>query len=173
MRAYKQARRKEDDIAIVTACFRVRLDAAGVVQDGSELAPLLYSHVALAHISRLPASIAFGGMAAKTVSAPRAEQALVGRAIAKTGGTAARVVVCLCASLFLTTRFFGCFAETLDAVLEQLVSGDGPCGAFRTMGRAQVVDELDRPCRHRTHRVMWLCCDGFCPTGAPRHICPL
>jgi xanthine dehydrogenase/oxidase len=47
-RAYKQAKRKDDDIAIVTAALRVRLDADGVVED---------------------VCLAYGGMAPMTVAA--------------------------------------------------------------------------------------------------------
>lgn len=63
VRAFKQARRKEDDIAIVTCCFRVLLDGgspSAVIKD---------------------AGIAFGGMAAKSVAAEKAEQCLIGRSL--------------------------------------------------------------------------------------------
>lgn len=58
MKAYKQAKRKDDDIAIVTAAFRCRLDTNGVVDD---------------------ISLAYGGMAPKTVLAPKAMAALTGK----------------------------------------------------------------------------------------------
>ncbi|KAI1340311.1 xanthine dehydrogenase [Xylariaceae sp. FL0016] len=57
-KAYKQAKRKDDDIAIVTAGFRVRLDKDGMVQD---------------------AAFAFGGMAPTTVLATKAQEAVIGR----------------------------------------------------------------------------------------------
>lgn len=61
IRAYKQARRKEDDIAIVTCCFRVQVDpVSGLVTDSG---------------------LAFGGMAAKSVFAEKAEKALLGKKI--------------------------------------------------------------------------------------------
>ena len=47
-KAYKQAKRKDDDIAIVTAAFRIRLDEQDLVSD---------------------VSLAYGGMAPKTVEA--------------------------------------------------------------------------------------------------------
>jgi xanthine dehydrogenase/oxidase len=47
-KAYKQAKRKDDDIAIVTAAFRVKLDEQGLVSD---------------------VSLSYGGMASKTVEA--------------------------------------------------------------------------------------------------------
>ncbi|KAL6233796.1 hypothetical protein BDW75DRAFT_251812 [Aspergillus navahoensis] len=58
--AYKQAKRKDDDIAIVTAAFRVRLSAAPdyTVQE---------------------ASLAFGGMAPTTVLAPMSAAVLKGK----------------------------------------------------------------------------------------------
>ncbi|KAI0022484.1 xanthine dehydrogenase [Xylariomycetidae sp. FL0641] len=57
-KAYKQSKRKDDDIAIVTAGFRVRLDSEGTVSD---------------------ASFAFGGMAPTTVSAAKTQDAVVGQ----------------------------------------------------------------------------------------------
>lgn len=57
-KAYKQAKRKDDDIAIVTAAFRVRLDSSGAV-----------TH----------ATLAYGGMAPTTVEAKRAQEALTGK----------------------------------------------------------------------------------------------
>lgn len=58
VKSYKQARRKEDDIAIVTAAFRVRLDNEGVVKD---------------------ASLAYGGMAPTSVFAKECSQRLIGK----------------------------------------------------------------------------------------------
>ncbi|KAG0132095.1 molybdopterin binding aldehyde oxidase/xanthine dehydrogenase [Tuber indicum] len=58
IKAYKQAKRKDDDIAIVTAGFRVVLDESGVVTD---------------------ISLAYGGMAPKTVEAKNTMGALLGR----------------------------------------------------------------------------------------------
>ncbi|PNP86475.1 hypothetical protein FNYG_00177 [Fusarium nygamai] len=57
-KAYKQAKRKDDDIAIVTSGFRVRLDGDGVVED---------------------AAFAIGGMAPTTVMAEKAQKVVVGR----------------------------------------------------------------------------------------------
>lgn len=57
IKAYKQAKRKEDDIAIVTACFRVRLDNSGLVED---------------------AVFAYGGMAPTTRLAPETQTSLKG-----------------------------------------------------------------------------------------------
>jgi xanthine dehydrogenase/oxidase len=57
VKAYKQAKRKDDDIAIVTAAFRVRLDDDGKVE----------------HIS-----LAYGGMAPFTTHAKKTMQALHG-----------------------------------------------------------------------------------------------
>ncbi|RAL09404.1 xanthine dehydrogenase [Aspergillus homomorphus CBS 101889] len=56
-KSYKQAKRKDDDIAIVTAGFRVRLNPENIVE-----------HVTLA----------YGGMAPTTVLAPRARATLQG-----------------------------------------------------------------------------------------------
>ncbi|PHH79027.1 hypothetical protein CDD80_5741 [Ophiocordyceps camponoti-rufipedis] len=61
-RAYKQAKRKDDDIAIVTAGFRLRLDSEGVVES---------------------CSLIYGGMAAMTVSAAKATRHLVGKRFAE------------------------------------------------------------------------------------------
>lgn len=58
LKAYKQAKRKDDDIAIVTAAFRVRLDSDGRVED---------------------ASIVFGGMAPMTRDSPNTQSALLGK----------------------------------------------------------------------------------------------
>lgn len=58
LKAYKQAKRKDDDIAIVTAAFRVRLDSDGLVED---------------------ASIVFGGMAPVTKDSPKTQSALLGK----------------------------------------------------------------------------------------------
>jgi xanthine dehydrogenase/oxidase len=60
-RAYKQAKRKDDDIAIVTGALRVRLDDAGIVQE---------------------AALIYGGMAAMTAAAKTAMEYLVGRRFA-------------------------------------------------------------------------------------------
>ncbi|KAG4440065.1 hypothetical protein IFR05_004458 [Cadophora sp. M221] len=57
-KAYKQAKRKDDDIAIVTAAFRVRLDIDGTV---SEI------------------SLAYGGMAPKTVEAKETMKLIIGK----------------------------------------------------------------------------------------------
>lgn len=57
-KAYKQAKRKDDDIAIVTSGMRVRLNQDRVVID---------------------ASLAFGGLAATTVFAEHAQKAILGR----------------------------------------------------------------------------------------------
>lgn len=58
LKAYKQAKRKDDDIAIVTAAFRVRLDARGIVED---------------------VSIVFGGMAPMTKESPKTQDVLRGK----------------------------------------------------------------------------------------------
>lgn len=57
-KAYKQAKRKDDDIAIVTAAFRVRLDDGGKVES---------------------ISLALGGMAPTTVLAKKTQEVLVGQ----------------------------------------------------------------------------------------------
>ncbi|CAI0643803.1 unnamed protein product [Colletotrichum noveboracense] len=57
-KAYKQAKRKDDDIAIVTAGLRVRLDEDGFVED---------------------CAFAFGGMAPTTVMAEKAQEAVRGK----------------------------------------------------------------------------------------------
>ncbi|KAH0523265.1 hypothetical protein TsFJ059_008295 [Trichoderma semiorbis] len=61
-RAYKQAKRKDDDIAIVTAALRVKLDDDGIVTD---------------------CNLIYGGMAAMTVSAKTAAEYLVGKRLAE------------------------------------------------------------------------------------------
>lgn len=61
-RAYKQAKRKDDDIAIVTAAMRVRLDGDGVVEQ---------------------ANLAYGGMAAWTTAAKQANEFLIGKKFAE------------------------------------------------------------------------------------------
>ncbi|KAM3088869.1 hypothetical protein ACMFMG_000492 [Clarireedia jacksonii] len=58
VKAYKQAKRKDDDIAIVTAAFRVRLSDEGVVTD---------------------VSLAYGGMAPMTIVAAQAMKYLIGK----------------------------------------------------------------------------------------------
>ncbi|KAH6712730.1 xanthine dehydrogenase-like protein [Leptodontidium sp. MPI-SDFR-AT-0119] len=57
-KAYKQAKRKDDDIAIVTAAFRIRLSTDGTV---SEI------------------SLAYGGMAPKTVEAKETMKLILGK----------------------------------------------------------------------------------------------
>ncbi|KAL0936321.1 xanthine dehydrogenase [Colletotrichum truncatum] len=57
-KAYKQAKRKDDDIAIVTAGLRVRLNEDGIVED---------------------CAFAFGGMAPTTAIANQAQQAVAGK----------------------------------------------------------------------------------------------
>ena len=57
-KAYKQAKRKDDDIAIVTAAFRCHLDKDGSVED---------------------ISLAYGGMAPKTVEATTTMKELLGK----------------------------------------------------------------------------------------------
>ena len=61
-RAYKQAKRKDDDIAIVTAALKVRLDNKGVVAK---------------------ANIVYGGMAPTTVAAKKANEFLKGKKFAE------------------------------------------------------------------------------------------
>jgi xanthine dehydrogenase/oxidase len=58
LKAYKQAKRKDDDIAIVTSAFRVRLDANGLVED---------------------VSIVYGGMAPTTKESAKTQIALLGK----------------------------------------------------------------------------------------------
>ncbi|KAF2109392.1 Molybdopterin-binding domain of aldehyde dehydrogenase-domain-containing protein [Lophiotrema nucula] len=58
VKAYKQAKRKDDDIAIVTASFRVRLDPDGIVED---------------------ANLVYGGMAPTTKTATKTTSSLLGR----------------------------------------------------------------------------------------------
>jgi xanthine dehydrogenase/oxidase len=58
LKAYKQAKRKDDDIAIVTAGFKVRLNEASEVED---------------------ISLAYGGMAPKTIEAANAQSVLLGK----------------------------------------------------------------------------------------------
>ncbi|KAF4977571.1 hypothetical protein FZEAL_5942 [Fusarium zealandicum] len=60
-RAYKQAKRKDDDIAIVTGALRVRLDDEGIVEE---------------------VNLIYGGMAAMTVAAKTAMEYLIGRRFA-------------------------------------------------------------------------------------------
>lgn len=60
-RAYKQAKRKDDDIAIVTGALRIRLDDAGVVEE---------------------ANLVYGGMAAWTIAAKQTNEFLVGKKLA-------------------------------------------------------------------------------------------
>ncbi|KAL5459110.1 hypothetical protein PMIN06_002961 [Paraphaeosphaeria minitans] len=57
-KAYKQAKRKDDDIAIVTAAFRVRLDEYDNIQE---------------------LSIVYGGMAPTTKQSPKTQAALLGK----------------------------------------------------------------------------------------------
>lgn len=61
-RAYKQAKRKDDDIAIVTSALRVKLDENGVVEQ---------------------ANLCFGGMAAWTTAAKQANDFLIGKKFAE------------------------------------------------------------------------------------------
>ncbi|KAM0430590.1 hypothetical protein ACHAPT_005942 [Fusarium lateritium] len=60
-RAYKQAKRKDDDIAIVTGALRVRLDDEGIVTE---------------------VNLIYGGMAAMTVAAKTAMEYLIGKRFA-------------------------------------------------------------------------------------------
>ncbi|KAK5656257.1 hypothetical protein OQA88_5019 [Cercophora sp. LCS_1] len=61
-RAYKQAKRKDDDIAIVTSALKVRLDDGGIVEG---------------------ANLVYGGMAPFTVAAKKANEFLVGKKFAE------------------------------------------------------------------------------------------
>ncbi|KAM0330938.1 hypothetical protein ACHAQA_003895 [Verticillium albo-atrum] len=61
-RAYKQAKRKDDDIAIVTGALRIKLDDDGIVSE---------------------CNIIYGGMAAMTVAAKNAMAYLVGKRLAE------------------------------------------------------------------------------------------
>ena len=56
--SYKQSRRREDDIAIVNAGFRVVLEPQHTVKE---------------------IALCYGGMSYKTLSAPKTEESLVGR----------------------------------------------------------------------------------------------
>lgn len=57
VKAYKQSKRKEDDIAIVSSCFRVRLDEKGCVDQ---------------------ATFAYGGMAPTVITVPKTQALLIG-----------------------------------------------------------------------------------------------
>ncbi|KAM7220208.1 molybdopterin binding Aldehyde oxidase/xanthine dehydrogenase [Rhypophila decipiens] len=61
-RAYKQAKRKDDDIAIVTAALKVRLSDDGIVE---------------------ACTLAYGGMAAMTVAAKKTSEYLIGKKFAE------------------------------------------------------------------------------------------
>lgn len=61
VRVYKQAQRRDDDIAIVNACISAQLNVSG----------------ADVHVETI--RLAFGGMAPTTVRAVRTEAALSGR----------------------------------------------------------------------------------------------
>lgn len=67
MEAFKQARRRDDDIAIVSCCFRVHLEQ---VQDQPSDKPVY---------KVLSANCGYGGMSVKVVAAHKTEQFLVGR----------------------------------------------------------------------------------------------
>jgi len=58
LKAYKQAKRKDDDIAIVTAAFRIRLDSQNCVED---------------------ASVVYGGMAPTTKESSKTQTAILGK----------------------------------------------------------------------------------------------
>jgi xanthine dehydrogenase/oxidase len=60
-RAYKQAKRKDDDIAIVTGALRVKLDDGGIVEE---------------------CNLIYGGMAAMTIAAKNAMDFLIGKKLA-------------------------------------------------------------------------------------------
>jgi xanthine dehydrogenase/oxidase len=60
-RAYKQAKRKDDDIAIVTTALHVNIDNDGVIEE---------------------ANLVYGGMAPTTIAAKRANEFLVGKKFA-------------------------------------------------------------------------------------------
>ncbi|KAI8266070.1 Xanthine dehydrogenase [Colletotrichum sp. SAR11_239] len=61
-RAYKQAKRKDDDIAIVTGALRIKVDDDGVVTESN---------------------LIYGGMAAMTVAAKKTMEYLIGKRIAE------------------------------------------------------------------------------------------
>ncbi|KAK0635086.1 molybdopterin binding aldehyde oxidase/xanthine dehydrogenase [Bombardia bombarda] len=61
-RAYKQAKRKDDDIAIVTAALKIRLSDVGVIQD---------------------CNLVYGGLAPMTVAAKKANAYLTGKKFAE------------------------------------------------------------------------------------------
>jgi xanthine dehydrogenase/oxidase len=87
VREFKQARRRDDDTAIVNAGMRVRMALAGDVgADGS----------ANAHAGEwvvAEAALAYGGVGPKTLQATRAAAALVGRPLGGAGLTAALVAL--------------------------------------------------------------------------------
>ncbi|KAG6878051.1 hypothetical protein C0993_000374 [Termitomyces sp. T159_Od127] len=58
VKAYKQARRRDDDIAIVTSCFGMRVDEDGFIRH---------------------AKFAYGGMAAWTISVPKTQAYVIGK----------------------------------------------------------------------------------------------
>lgn len=69
VQSYKQARRRDDDIAIVTSCFKVRLEPV----------PVENGEVKVVSWVVKGASMSFGGMAATTVCAPLTEEYLIGK----------------------------------------------------------------------------------------------
>ena len=71
VQAFKQARRRDDDISIVTACLAVRFEAQKVEKEGGE------GEEAFAFVVA-EASFCFGGVAATPLVAPRAARSLVG-----------------------------------------------------------------------------------------------
>ena len=81
--AYKTSRRREDDIALVNACFRVRLAPES---EGMRFGPhsphshLLCSHrLCVGQFRVVDSSIAFGGMNKVPVVAPQTEAFLAGK----------------------------------------------------------------------------------------------
>ncbi|KAF8064111.1 xanthine dehydrogenase [Lyophyllum atratum] len=58
VKAYKQAKRRDDDIAIVTSCFAMRVNDEGIIEH---------------------AKFAYGGMAAWTISTPKTQAFVIGK----------------------------------------------------------------------------------------------
>lgn len=75
VRAYKQSKRREDDISIVSACFRMRFERCD--ESSAEA-----TETALRSAFRISeCTLCFGGMAPCTTTAPKTQALLVGRVL--------------------------------------------------------------------------------------------
>ena len=158
VQAYKQARRRDDDIAIVNACFRVHFVQAAEV--GHILCWIVlfsvlcqcqcvYVCVSQGAPTVAHASFAYGGLGPVTLSAPKAEAVLLGRTWDES--TLDAVVAALQQDFVLPPDAVGGMAQyrqtlTASLFMKFFLTVKQQLGGHVAASQARAIEKRHRPC---------------------------